>query len=52
MCLFYVKEWDIFTFHEHIEVEGIKKGNNKFHLSVYGWEGMCLSVRIKKLNIF
>ncbi len=29
--------------HDYSNVEGIKKGI-KIHLSVYGWEGMCLSV--------
>ncbi len=38
------------------ELKGIKKGIKEFHLSVYEWEGMCLSVclpfQIKKLNNF
>ncbi len=38
--------------HECSEVKSIKKGQKNFNLSVYGWEGVCLSVLDKKLNKF
>jgi len=39
---FYLDEWS--DRRQYSKVKGIKIGHKKFHPSVYGWEGMCLSL--------